>query len=260
MMLVADAGAGWGTGEALCAYGYGLLDKNDYEESRLHTDVVLAWIADPVLRDALEKFADVIPPMSYRLLSYRLRDCPLLVTLPADQSWYADINLLARRPLTIWTEHLVQELEQPAPRLPQAVQAIAYIQNALGLSLRQVLKAAHVRPRTYHSWRENLDRRPRLASLGRLWRLHQLTEDLVETLGDASVHRWLAEDDARLAALLRGRFDDLAAAAYSGLGGGQASARNFEGALDERESRPRMPRYPITGRKMNPGDVAGPDR
>ena len=255
MTLVANAGGGWGTGEALCAYGYGLLDKDDYEESRRHTDVVLAWIADPVLRDALEKFADVIAPMTYSL-----RDCSLLVTPPVGQSWYADINLLARRPVTIWTERdLMRELEQPAIGLPQPVEAIIYIQNTLGLSLRLVLKAAHVRPRTYHSWHENPGRRPRLASLGRLWRLHQLTEDLVETLGDADVRRWLG-DDARLAALLRGRFDDLAAAAYSSLGGDPASPRNFDGALDERESRPRMPRYPITGRKMNPGDVAGPDR
>ena len=29
----------------------------------------------------------------------------------------------------------------------------------------------------------------------------------------------------------------------------------FDGATDERENRPRVPRYPVTGRRMNPGDV-----
>ena len=29
----------------------------------------------------------------------------------------------------------------------------------------------------------------------------------------------------------------------------------LQGELDERESRPAMPRYPLTGRRMNPGDV-----
>ena len=163
MTLVADARADWGTGESLCAYGHGLLDEDDYEESRRHTDVVLAWIADPVLRDAMEKFAEVIAPMTYGH-----HECLPTITPTTGRSWYADINLLARRPMTIWIErHLVPEVEQPATPLPQPVEAIAYIQDALGLSLRQVLKAAGVRPRTYHSWHENPGQHgPRLTSLG----------------------------------------------------------------------------------------------
>jgi len=256
MTLVADV-ADWGTGDSLCAYRHGLLDEDDYEESRRHTDVVLAWIADPVLRDAMEKFAEVMTPMNYGR-----HECLPALAPPIGRSWYADINLLARRPLTIWIErHLAPELEQPATPLPQPVEAIAYIQDGLGLSLRQVLKAAGVRPRTYHSWHENPGRRPRLTSLGRLWRLHQLTEDLLESLGAVGIRRRLAEDEVLLAVLLCGQFDELAAAAYAGFsGGGPASPQTFEGALDESESKPRMPRYPITGRKMNPSDVAGPRR
>jgi hypothetical protein len=252
MTLVAD----WRTGDSLCAYKYGLLDEDDYEESRRHTDVVLAWIADPVLRDAMERFADVIAP-----ITYSHRDCPPLLTPTVGRSWYADINLLARRPMTVWIErHLASEAEQPATPLPQPTEAITYIQDTLGLGLRQVLKAADVRPRTYHSWHENPGRRPRLASVGRLWRLHQLTEDLLETLGSAKVQRWFVEDEASLAALLRGQFDEVAAAAYADFSGDPALSQSFDGALDERESKPRIPRYPITGRKMNPGDLAGPNK
>jgi hypothetical protein len=140
------------------------------------------------------------------------------------------------------------------------VGAVDYIQRTLGLSLKQTLKAARIKPRTYHSWQEYPDRHPRVTSLGRLWRLHQLTEDLDEVMGESGVQRWLAEDDSRLAVLLHGRFDDLAAVAYSSPRGGQDVAQDFLGALDERESKPDVVRYPVTGRKMNPGDVAGPDK
>lgn len=253
MTLIADTGAGRGTGEALCAYGYGLLNQDDYEGSRRHTDVELAWIADPVLREAMEMFADVIA---------RLRDCRLAeITPSAGQSWYADINLLARRPMTIWTErNLIPQTGPQTPELPQAVQAVVEIHEALGISLRQALRVARVRPRTYHSWRENPARRPRLSSVGRLWRLYQLKDDLIEILGEARLQRWLGEDDARMASLLHGQFDEIAAAAYSSVSRQQEPARTFDGALDERESSPQMPRYPITGLKMNPHDVAGPER
>jgi hypothetical protein len=84
---------------------------------------------------------------------------------------------------------------------------------------------------------------------------------LLESLGAVGIRRRLAEDEVLLAVLLCGQFDELAAAAYAGFsGGGPASPQTFEGALDESESKPRMPRYPITGRKMNPSDVAGPRR
>jgi hypothetical protein len=244
---------GSATGEALCPRG--LFEEADYRKLRWHTDVIIAVIANPVLRDALESFSELLLPVTR--CQY-----PFTMTLPVCGSWYADLDRLTRHPLTMWTQFspdaLVEWAHPPGP--PLAVGAIAYIQRTLDLSLKQTLKAAHIKPRTYHSWREHPARHPRVTSQGQLWLLHQLTEDLHEAMGEIGVQRWLAEDNSRLTALLRGRFDDVAAMAYSRPGGGQDQVQNFDGALDERESKPRMPRYPITGLKMNPGDVAGPDR
>jgi hypothetical protein len=238
---------GWAasaTGETLCHRG--LIGEGDYHNLRWRTGVVLGGIANPVLRDVLVSFSELLEPATR---------CQwvLPMELPAHGSWYADIDLLARHPVTIWTA--LDDLVHPSAP-PLAVGAVGYIQRTLGLTLKQTLKAAQIRPRTYHSWQEHPDRNPRLTSLGRLWQLHQLTEDLDETMGAIGVRQWLAQDRSRLITLLRGRFDELAAAVSGSHSGGQDAAQNFEGALDERDAKLRIPRHPITGLKMNPADVA----
>jgi hypothetical protein len=183
------------------------------------------------------------------------------MTLTVGGSWYADLDLLVRQPLTMWTQLCPNTLvvRSDVTRAPLAVGAISYVQHTLGLSLKQTLRAAHISPRTYHSWKENLDRHPRIRSQGRLWQLHQLTEDLTETLGELGAQQWLAEDDSRLTRMMRGHFDNLVAEVYGSSVSAQDAVQNFDAALDERESKLHLQRRPLTRVKANPGDVAGPD-
>ena len=240
------------TGGSLCPRG--LLEEKDYQNLHDRTGVILGVISNPVLREALQTFERLRGPA----VPY---ECAYAGVLPLAGNWYADLDQVVQQTLTIWTvlepSAVADALETLQPSLSLAVGAIGYVQGALGITLKQALKAAGVRPRTYHSWRENPGRNPRVTSLGRLWELRQLTEDLEETMGRFGVRSWLSQDRSRLAALLRGQFDDVSAAAYSSPDLGQVFS-NFDGAVSEIESKPRMPRYPITGRKMTPGDVVEP--
>jgi len=240
------------TGDALCPRG--LFQEDDYRTLRRHTDVIVGEITNPVVRDAVEAYNWLLNPH----VPDAGRCFPLANTQPSQGKWYADLDWLTRNLLTVWTpcEALEERSDPASPQL--AVEAVSYIQQTLGLSLKQTLKAALIKPRTYHSWQEHPDRQPRITSQGRLWRLHQLAEDLDETMGVVGVRRWLSGDGSRLAALLSGRFDDVAVAAYPAPGRQEQPVQNFDAALDERENKLRMPRYPVTGLRMNRGDVAGP--
>lgn len=250
MTLLRTAAPGAATGETLCPYG--LFEEDDYRRLRWHTDVIVGLIANPVLRDALESFSELLVPAT-------CRQWPSPLELPTGGNWYADLDLLSRHPATMWTHlDLDASFEEQASQAP-AVAAVAYVQSVLGLSLKQALKAARIKPRTYYSWQEHPGRSPRMASQGQLWRLHQLAEDLDDALGKIGVRSWLARNDALMTALLRGRFDEVAAAAYENHSDTHSTVE-FDGATDELESKPRMPRHPIVGRKMNPDDVVGTTR
>jgi|SRR5579871_1009568 len=62
---------------------------------------------------------------------------------------------------------------------------------------------------------------------------------------------------ARVAAFAFLTDDDKRAIAARELAAGNAIPC-FDGATDERETRLKLPRSPVTGRKMNPADVVGP--
>lgn len=242
------------TGGTLCPRG--LFEEKDYRTLQDHTELILGVIGNPVLREALQTFEHLRGPA----VPY---ECAFAGALPPTGKWYADLDQISRQIVTIWTALdptvVIDGLDEFQRSLSLAVGAIGYVQGALGITLKQALKAARIRPRTYHAWRENPDRNPRVTSLGRLWELRQLTEDLEETMGTLGVRSWLSRDPSRLTALLRGQFDDIAAAAYASADLGQEFP-NFDGAVSEHESKPRMRRYPITGRKMSPGDVVGPHK
>ena len=76
------------------------------------------------------------------------------------------------------------------------------------IDLKDVLAAASIKPRTYHSWAQPSASRPRLTSQGRLWALAQLVDDLPELL-DVPIRQWVLADSERLTALRAGRFDEL---------------------------------------------------
>lgn len=80
----------------------------------------------------------------------------------------------------------------------------------LGVTQIDVITAARIAERTFYDWKAN-HRRPRLASMARLWTLDQLTSDLKGLLDDPA--SWLRVEPARRDLLQTGRFDELAAAA-----------------------------------------------
>jgi hypothetical protein len=88
------------------------------------------------------------------------------------------------------------------------VEVVRDLQHRLGIDLKDVLAAASIKPRTYHSWTQPSAPRPRLTSQGRLWALAQLVDDLPELL-DVPLRQWVLADPDRLAALRTGRFDEL---------------------------------------------------
>lgn len=98
--------------------------------------------------------------------------------------------------------------ETSADKLDDVVDVVRDLQRRLGIDLKDVLAAASIKPRTYHSWAQPSAPRPRLTSQGRLWALAQLVDDLPEVL-NVPIRQWLLADSKRLMALQAGRFDAL---------------------------------------------------
>ena len=97
-----------------------------------------------------------------------------------------------------------------------AVTAVHNLMASLGLTQRDVLKAAGIRKRTFQDWQRNPDRQPRLSSQADLWALAQSIEVISEHVGDCE--RWLKADPERVRKLARGEHRDLvqvAAKVYS---------------------------------------------
>jgi hypothetical protein len=91
-----------------------------------------------------------------------------------------------------------------------AVAAVAYVAQVLGVPERDVLTAAGIKERTFHEWKRK-GREPRLGSQGRLWKLVQVVEDLAEHMSDPAA--WLRADEKRRETLRSGDPDALAAEA-----------------------------------------------
>jgi hypothetical protein len=98
--------------------------------------------------------------------------------------------------------------ETSAHKFDDVVKVVRDLQHRLGIDLKDVLAAASIKPRTYHSWAQPSAPRPRLTSQGRLWALVQLVDDLPELL-DVPLRQWVLADPDRLATLRTGRFDEL---------------------------------------------------
>lgn len=89
-----------------------------------------------------------------------------------------------------------------------AVSTVEHLSDLLGIPVRDVLRAARVRKRTFQNWKRNPATRPRLSSHGDLWRLAQSVEVLVDRLGE-DLPTWMRQDVERLKMLGRGDFTGL---------------------------------------------------
>ena len=87
-----------------------------------------------------------------------------------------------------------------------AVDVIQTLADQLEFPRDRVLKAASIKRRTYHSWVEKPEARPRLASQGRLWSLAQCVNDLTTLVGTPG--RWL-QQSGRMSLFEAGQFEHL---------------------------------------------------
>jgi hypothetical protein len=137
---------------------------------------------------------------------------------------------------------------------PPAAAAVRDIADWFGVSVAEALNASGIRKRTYQAWRKDGTRRPRASSEGRVWELHQLAEDLVETKGLVGLRHWFNEDPERRELLRAGALHKLASQAYAAAKTDTRPAWVGVGNLETYET----PRREITLRPMERGDIVEP--
>lgn len=119
-----------------------------------------------------------------------------LVSVDEIAVWDADLDGIAE-----WIEICQRPLSQRS-----VVDLVEDIRRRLGLSLAAVLEGADIIYRTYHTWVSNPAIDPRVGSVGRLWDLATVVEDLEEHVADLNI--WLA-DPGRQSLLTSGDFGAL---------------------------------------------------
>ena len=88
------------------------------------------------------------------------------------------------------------------------VAVVRKIENELGLPLKDVLAAAGVKKRTFHSWVSGAARVPQLRSQGQLWQLVDALDDIRESVR-GPVGPWLKSDLRHMTLLRSGLLDEL---------------------------------------------------
>lgn len=87
-----------------------------------------------------------------------------------------------------------------------AVDAVSYLKNCLGVSQRAIEQATGIKHRTLQHWKKHPGAKPRAGSLGGLWTLMSAVEDLNNYLGEKPIAVWLKERPGRLESLKAGQF------------------------------------------------------
>jgi hypothetical protein len=162
----------------------------------------------------------------------------------------APIVLTSTRLETV-SEPLTSAAATPG-KVPVAAATVDQIADWLDVPTFYVLRATGIAKRTYHEWKRNSIRRPRLSSQGRLWDLYELVTDLVETMGATRLQSWLHQDEKRLSLLRHGNLDELASDAYITVAR-TATRPQWVNAGSITSSA--IPRRELTVPPMDPGDV-----
>lgn len=98
---------------------------------------------------------------------------------------------------------------QMSSLVPDVVSVFRRIQRDLGVTQDDMFAATGIKHRTFHSWKKKpSSSRPRLDSVGRLWRLDDLLGELQEAL-DVPVGYWLKSNPERLARFRAGDLESL---------------------------------------------------
>jgi hypothetical protein len=161
-----------------------------------HTPVDTSGSVDLYLRCALEQFAEVFDA---RPISRTTDESPQ----GSGFNQYLESSIFS-------SDILVDEVQGVVASTPtdDVVAVIRKLENELGLPLKDVLAAAGIKKRTFHSWDSGAARAPQLRSQGQLWQLVDAVEDVRESVG-GPVGPWLKSDLRRMSLLRSGLLDDL---------------------------------------------------
>jgi uncharacterized protein (DUF2384 family) len=158
-------------------------------------------------------------------------------------------------PVTANFDRLVEQATSRPPAVPLTVRAVEDIADWFGVPAADVFKATGISKRTYQDWKRNRTRRPRSSSEGRLWELHQVAADLVETMGLIGIRHWISQDPARRKLLRAGQIDKFASQAYASLATTDRRPAWVGTGSPENHV---APRRNITLDQMDPSDVVEP--
>lgn len=179
-----------------------------------------------------------------------------------------DLGALAGRSEREAVETKSAAMLRAAAESGDVVGAVRAAAELLGLPLREVLRAAKVKPSSFYSWEQarNASKggagrplRPRRGSIGLVWALVQAVEDLCEVV-PVGLDRWLTMDEARLTALLAGEFDDLVEFAMRSttfLDSASSAGASRGLSIDGRSSRPSGVYHDDGTALFNPGTRPG---
>lgn len=171
---------------------YGSRQRRAAEPASTRTRVDYKTVGNPVLREVLPAFDNAL--LDDMVDPALARPTELLAARFVGGTETVKFVISGRDIIVLLTTSAVDPHELPAR------DAVMYVARTLGVPQRDVLRAAGIAPRTFHTWGK-IVRHPRLSSQGRLWELVQLTEDLRELFG-SRLRRWMRAPGRR--ALLAG--------------------------------------------------------
>lgn len=160
-----------------------------------------ASVTAPAMRKAFERFSEALDPAFV--------DHVLLVGNPTGESTILSAVARLSSPVVFISVGAVPDRIEIADEMADVLHVFDRLQNELGLSQKELLAITGIRRRTYYSWKTKpASSRPRLSSLGDLWRLVDAVADLHEVVG-GFLGQWIHGAREREKALRERRFDDL---------------------------------------------------
>jgi hypothetical protein len=188
-----------------------------------HTPVRTDDINNPNLRSVLQTFdvaLGVSVPAQLQALSlhHTLTSRMILIRsggqLPSEGllAFYSPNVLWDLAQTSVHTSTLLHEGRAGQPNdgthADDAVTVVQGLADQLGLPVRDILKTAGIKSRTFYSWKHLSGSKPQPRSQGRLWEVSQAVEDLSQVV-EGSVRAWLYADGDRLRMFRSGRLDSL---------------------------------------------------
>lgn len=155
----------------------------------------------PAMRTVLELFSEALDPCT--------TDRVLVVRNPERQNGFLATAARISCPVVfISVSHAQASATEALDETSDVLIAFDRLQSELGLSQKELFAITGIKKRTYHSWQRKPDSRPRLSSLGALWRVADAVDDLREAVG-RPLAQWIHAAPARQKALREGQLDEL---------------------------------------------------